>query len=359
MLTKLDRYIIKKFLTTFFFIMMIIMMIAVIFDVSEKLDDFLRTSPPIMSVLINYYLNFTIYYGNLFSALLIFISVIFFTAKMAGQSEIVAILSSGVSFNRLLRPYFIAATFLMILSFSFNHWLLPIANKYRLQFENVYIRNPYRFAGRHIHKQINPGEFIYLESYNNSRDIGYKFTLEKWDGSELRYKILSDFIRWDTTKGLWTLENYSIRTLDGLKETLVRGYLKDTLIDLDPSDFETRLSNISAMNTFELDEFIEYERDKGSSNVPYYEIEKHQRTSYPFATYILTLIGVSVASRKTRGGIGMHIAIGMLICVSYILAMKVTTVYATNAGLDAFIAVWIPNIMFSFLAVYLFRKAPK
>jgi lipopolysaccharide export system permease protein len=337
----------------------VIMSIAVIFDVSEKLEDFLSNKAPISAIILDYYVNFVIHYSNLFSSLLIFISVIFFTSKLASNTEIVAILSSGVSFNRLLVPYFIAATILASLSLYFNHWQVPLANKKRLDFEETYVRNPYNFSERNIHRQISPGEFIFIESFSTRKSTGYKFAWELWDHSTLKFKLVSDFIRYDTTKKSWVINNYQIRKIEGNKETIRTGLALDTTIRLNPDDFLKRMEYIEAMNYYEIDAYIEEQTMLGNEELPFFLIEKHQRTSYPFATYILTLIAVSVSSRKVRGGIGLHIAFGMVICVTYILAMKVTTVYATNAGLDPLIAVWIPNFLFTILAIFIYRKAPK
>jgi len=355
----LDRYIIKKFLFTFFFILAVIMLIAMVFDVSENIDDFLKRGAPLYEIIFSHYVNFIIYYGNLFSPLLIFISVIFFTSQMAAKTEIVAILSSGISFRRMLFPYFIAATVLASLSFYLNNWGLPQANKERLEFESTYLKNPYKNRHKNIHKQISPGVMIYFDKYNASKDIGYKFSIEKWDGNVMTYKLLSDLVRWDTTSKTWIAENYFIREIDGDEETITTGKKLDSAFAFQPEEFRQRKSNVQMMNYQELNTYIEEESLKGSSSIPFYLIEQYSRTSLPFATYILTLIGVSMASRKVRGGIGAHIALGMLVAVSYILAMKVTQVYATNAGFNPFFAVWIPNIIFGIVAIYLFRRAPK
>lgn len=356
---KLDIYIVKKFLSTFFFLFIILMSIAIIFDVSERIDDFIKTTPPLRAIIFEYYVNFVIFYGNLFSSLLIFIAVIFFTAKMASDTEIVAILSSGISFNRMLLPYFIANIILAGFSLYANHWLVPDANKKRLDFENTYIRNPYQNTSHDIHMQTDQGEIIYFESYNVKYNKGHRFSLEKWDGTELKMKINAASCQWDTLSKKWRLENYNIRNIDGMKESIIEGLKYDTVLNLSPKDFEKRLTNTEMMNYEELNSFIEDETRSGSEYIPYYEVEKNQRSSYPFATFVLTLIGVSVASRKVRGGIGLHIAYGLLICVTYILAMKVTTVYATNAGLNPLAAVWIPNVLFGLFSIYLYRKAPK
>ncbi len=339
----------------------IIMLVAVVFDVSEKIDDFISHDAPLSAIIIDYYLNFILYFGNLFSPLLIFISVIFFTSKMASNSEIVAILSSGVSFKRMLLPYFVSASILASMAFVLNHWIIPQANQNRLSFEESYLRMPFRNFDRNIHKPVNPpDEMVYFESYNAQQDIGYKFSYEKWEDGELTYKMMGDFARWDSTEKNWTISNYQARTFDGLAETIETGLKIDTSFGIEPEEFKRRVDVATqSMNYYELKAFIQKMKDEGSEYVPWYEIEMHQRTSLPFATYILTLIGVSISSRKVRGGIGAHLALGLFLCVSYILFMKISTVYATNAGLDSLLSTWIPNILFACLSIYIFMKAPK
>jgi lipopolysaccharide export system permease protein len=357
----LDRYIILKFLGTFFYAIALIISIAIVFDISEKIDDFLQKEAPLRAIVFDYYFNFIPYFVNLFSPLFTFIAVIFFTSKMAYDTEIVAILASGVSFKRFLRPYLIASTVLAILSFLLINFIIPPANQTRLHFEEVYIRNPYYNREYNIHRQIGPGNFIYFESYNNQRNIGYKFSAEQLDieTGEMTYKLMSEIISWDTLTNKWKLDNYYIRTIDGMDEKIIKGATLDTVFNFTPEEFGRRINNIETMNFFELNKFIEDERFKGSENVVYYELEKYQRMSLPFATFILTLIGVSLASRKVRGGIGLHIGIGLLIAFTYILFMQISTTFATNAGLSPLIAVWIPNIIYLFLGLYLLQKSPK
>lgn len=335
------------------------MAIAIIFDVSEKLDDFLNHDVPIREIVLDYYLNFVFFYGNLFSPLLIFLSVIIFTSSMAFKSEIIAILSAGVSFNRLLLPYFITATFLALISLYFNHFVVPHASKERLAFELAYVGYHAKNPHKNLHKQIKPGHYIYVENYNVDRNIGYKFTYEILENDELRYKLLADYIQWDTTLNSWELRNYYIREIINGKEVLTGGKTLDTTMTFMPDEFEHKDYNIAMMDTPELMEFIEDEKLRGSELLPLYEVEKNQRTAMPIATYILVLIGVSFASRKVRGGIGLHLAISVAISFIYIFAMQVTKVYATKAGLDPFIAVWIPNIFFGLLAIYFYYRAPK
>lgn len=358
-LKKLDIYIIKKFLTTFFFILGIMMVIAIVFDVSEKLDDFLEHEVSMKEIVFNYYINFVFFYGNLFSPLLIFLSVIIFTSNMAFKSEIIAILSSGISFNRLLVPYMIAATFLTIISFYFNHFVVPHASKERLEFELAYIGYHAKNPHKNLHKQIKPGNFIYVENYNVDRDIGYKFTYEIMGENGLEYKLLADYIQWDTTSMRWELRNYFIREIIDGEEQLTGGKILDTTFAFQPDEFEHKDYNIAMMDTPDLIDFIEDEKLRGSELIALYEVEKNQRTAMPIATYILVLIGVSFASRKVRGGIGLHLAVSVAISFIYIFAMQITKVYAVKAGLNPLTAVWIPNIFFGILAIYFYYRAPK
>jgi len=359
MFKLIDIYIIKRFLLTFVFILALIMSIAIIFDVSEQIDDFISRNAPLEGILIDYYLNFILFYGNLFSPLLTFLAVIFFTAQLANRTEIVAILSSGVSFRRFMWPYFVSATILAGVSFVLNNYIVPEANKKRIAFESTYV-HPYRRSMNHgIHKQLKPGEYIYFDKFNSKNNVGYQFTLEKWEGIDLKSKLFANYVKWDTTDSKWVLENYYIRTYSENREHVVEGKRLDTTLAFTPDEFVGRIEDIQRMDVNELDDYIAEQTLKGSSNVPYYLVEKHSRNALPFSTYILTVIGVAMSSRKVRGGIGAHIAAGLALAVTYILAMKVTTVYATNAGLEPLVAVWIPNILYGILAAYLYIKAPK
>jgi len=355
----LDRYIIRKFLGTFFFSLALIISIAIVFDISEKMDDFLERKAPLKAILFDYYFNFIPYFANLFSPLFVFISVIFFTAKLASNTEIVAILSSGVSFRRMLRPYFIAATILAILSWYFNGWVIPHSNKVKLAFENTYIKNPVRFEDRNLHRQIAPGNFIYLESYNNIENTGFRFSLERIENGKRTMYLNSDKIQWDSTSQKWKIHNYYIRHIDGTHETISTGRELDTVLNLSPSNFKRRMNIVDAMDTPALNKFIEEEKMEGSANVATYMVEKYRRISIPVATFILTLIGVSLSSKKVRGGIGLQLAFGIALSFIYILFMQVSNTFAINGVMPAFIAVWLPNIIFSIIAVALLQNAPK
>ncbi len=358
----LDRYIIRNFLGTFVFIMVVIMSIAVVFDVSEKIDDFLRNNAPLNEILFTYYVNFVIFYGNLFSALLIFITVIFFTTKLANRTEFIAILSSGVSFKRIMVPYFFSATLLVAISLLLNHFLIPEANKKRLSFEMKYFSYGWTPDRSNIHREISPGTIAYFQLYSPASLSGYKFALEQWTPEgQLNYKLVAERAAFDTTNGRWRVHNYYERFFlpEGRGEEIHTGSKKDTLLDLDPEDLRFKIDLVAALNFREMREHIAQEKSRGSDTVTYYEIELYQRTSYPFATYVLTLIAVAIASRKVRGGLGVNLVFGFLIVFIYIFSMRMTTVAATNAGLDPILAVWIPNLIFGIIGVFLYRRAPK
>ena len=356
---QIDLYIIKKFLVTFFYAIGLIIMVVIVFDISEKLDDFIESDAPVHAIVFDYYLNFIPFFVNLFSSLFTFIAVIFFTSKMASNSEIIAILSSGMSFNRLLVPYMAGALVITCMSLYLNNFVIPTANQARLEFEDIYIRNKFRNLDRNIHRQIEPNTFVYFERYDNINSRGFKFAIERFEGNELTYKLMADTIAWDSTKQNWHISNYIIRIIDGSNETMVKGNGIDTTINFHPNDLGTRMNKVETMNYYELTSYIKAEKLKGSEKTTFYEIEHHKRFSIPFATFILTLIGVSLASRKVRGGIGLHLAFGLAISFSYILFMQVSLTFATNANLSPMLAMWIPNFLFGFLAIYLYKLAPK
>ncbi|TXC81547.1 LptF/LptG family permease [Luteibaculum oceani] len=360
MLPILDRYLIRKFLGTFFFILAIVMAISVVFDVSERIDDFLESNATFWEIITVYYGNFVLYYGNLFSHLLIFITVIIFTSKLAQQSELISILAGGVSFNRLLRPYFISATILVIIALLLNHFVLPMSNKARIDFHVEHLWNSFKIRENNLHREIEPGVIAFAESINLEYNTAYRFSIEKWEDGKISEKIITDRAIFNPEDSSWTLRYVTHRKFfeDG-EESLRREISLDTLIPVVPKDFGERPEIAATLGYNELNEYIEKEKLKGSDQVVFFEIEKHQRTSYPLATYILTLIGVSIASRKARGGIGLHIAMGFVIILIYIFVMKVSTVAATNAGVNPLISVWIPNIVFLILAILLYSKAQK
>lgn len=356
---KIDIYIIKKFLGTFFFAISLLIVIVIIFDISENIDEFIEKGAPLEAIIFDYYLNFIPYFVNLFSYLFTFISVIYFTSKMAGNTEIVAILSSGISYNRMLRPYFISAMILALMSFYLANFLIPKTNQERRVFKNRYIEDLNKEKDRNMHLQISPGTYVYVEYFHLNSLTGYKFSLEKFDGDELRYKLIADRIEWDTLTNSWQIMNYYARHIDGSEERLETGLVIDTNFNLKPSDLYFQKERFEEMNLMELNAYIEKEKMKGSQEVVFYEVEKHSRFASPFATLVLTLIGVSLSSRKMRGGIGMHLGLGILITFAFILFMRISNVFGTYGNLSPAIAAWIPNIVFGLLGVFLLRTAPK
>lgn len=356
---KIDFYILRKFLGTFFFSISLIIIIVIVFDISEKIEDFIGKNAPLKAIVFDYYLNFIPYFVNLFSPLFTFIAVIFFTSRMASRTEIVAILSSGVSFYRMLYPYFLASLVITIMSLYLNNFVIPHANKRRIDFEERYVRNQFHNTDRHIHRQIGTGTFMYMERYDNQDNIGYQFSLEKLHDGKMYYKMMADFVQWDSIKKKWTVNNFFVRSIGDMTESIRSGIKLDTTFNFSPNDFGRKLVNMETMNYHELNKYIIDEKMKGTENIEAYEVEKYSRLAFPFATFILTLIGVSLASRKVRGGIGLHIGIGLLISFSLILFMRVSTVFAQSGLLPASVAVWIPHLIFGMLAIYLLKKAPK
>ena len=357
---KIDLYIYKKFIGTFFFAITMLVLIVIIFDVSENIDSFLKNNAPWQRVVVDYYLMSVPYYINLFIHLFAFISVVFFTSKMAARTEVIAILSSGVSFWRFLYPYMLAALTIAVMSLYFGNFLIPKTNEIRRQFKDEYMERLSESAGRNVHVQIGKEEFVYVESFNFYKQYGYKFSWEKYDGTELKYKVLSDIIYHDTVAdNSWRIDPYAVRTIEGEEEHLLQGRNLDTILNLYPKDLYKMKEDFEEMDFFELRDQIQGMREKGSEGVKEYEVEMHRRMAAPAAIIILTLIGAALSSRKVRGGIGMHLGIGITIAFAYILFMQISKSYAISGDLSPFMAVWIPNFIFAALGVYLLAKAPK
>ncbi|MDD2634718.1 MAG: LptF/LptG family permease [Bacteroidales bacterium] len=357
---KIDIYIIKKFLGTYFLALFLIICVAVIFDVSEKMDDFLDKGAPMKSIIFDYYLNFIPYFANLFSALFVFISVIFFTSRMASKTEFIAMFSSGISLRRLLVPYLIAATIITGFSLFLGNYVIPEANKKRLEFQNTYFKGGGSKMGEfNIHRQIEQGVYFYVESYNRERNIGNRMTLEKFEGVKLVSKLNADMMIWDSINQTWILQNYYIRQFEPNKESLVSGLRTDSCFRLRPEDFESKLNVVEAMNRKELNEYIAEQRLSGTSAVISSEIEKYSRIAAPFATFILTIIGFALSVRKVRGGLGINIGVGLLLSFSYILFMRFSTVFALSGTFNAALSVWVPNLLYTIIAAVIYFTAPK
>ncbi len=356
---KLDIHIIKRFLGTFILATSLLILIVVAFDVSEKIDDFLEKQAPLNEIIFTYYLNFIPYFVNLFSPLFTFIAVVFFTAKMASDNEFVAILSSGINFKRVLVPYFISALILALMTFLLANFVIPHANKKRITFQNTYLKNPSTYRERNTHLQISPNTFAYVESYNDETNTGYHFSLEKARKGTIYYKLSSDFIKWDSISKKWEIENYYIRLINGMEEKIKTGKQIDTVLNINPADFIQKIKNVGTMGFSQLRSFIKEEKLKGSSNIQFYEVEKHKRIAFPFSTIILTLIGVSLSSRKQRGGIGLSLSTGLTVSFAFILFMQVSTTFSTMGNLNPVIGVWMPNILFGVISIYLLKIVPK
>lgn len=332
------------------------MLLSMVFDIAERLSGFIENKAPLSGVIFEYYMNFILYYGNTYSSMIIFIAVIWFTAKMAQETEIIPILNSGRPFNRFLRPYFLAATVLMLISLVINHFVLPRSNKVRLAFEEHYYRH-YNHVSEY-HAEFPGNEVVYFSYFTASDSLCRDFVLERWnDNDELEYflKARSAKNRWNTKE--WVLNDYYERFVIDGKDSLVHGRRKKVVYDFQVEDMAPRENVAETMTYMELKRFIKKERKKGSADIPRYETELYQRTSLPFAVYILTIIGVSVSSRKRRGGVGINIAFGLGIVFTYIFAMQVMAVAARNLGVPTVIAVWFPNILYAIIAYLLYRAA--
>jgi len=354
----LDKYILRKFIGTFIYAISLISVIIIVFDISEKIDAFVRWHVSLKSIVFDYYVNFVPYLVNLFSPLFTFIAVVFFTSRMTSRSEIISILSGGISFRRLLVPYMMGAAMIASLSLFLNHVVIPNANKTRIRFEDMYVRSQYYNLSTNIHKQIQPGVFIYLHNYDVVRNLGVKFALERVDKQEVRYKLMSETIMWDSVKHDWKIYNYFTRKiLPGGKEVISSGMQKDSALGFDPSEFKEKLTDVEAMDHNELNQYIAQQRLEGSNNVKYFEVEKYKRTAFPFATFILTLIGFALSSRKVRGGTGLHLGVGLLIAFSFIIFMQVSTTFAEGGFISPLVSVWIPNGIYGVIAFFMIRSA--
>lgn len=355
----IDKYIIKKYLSTFAFTIAIFVVVAVIFDISERLDDFMKNNAPLSKIVFEYYAGFIPFYINMLSPLINFIAVIFFTAKMADQTEVVPILSGGMSFNRFVRPYMIAASVICLLNYAFNVYIIPRTNKLKVGFERVYIKPVENNTKSSTHMQIDSNSYVYIDNFDNNRKIGYNFVLEKFNGEEMTRKLMADRITWDSLQSQWRIENYTVRIIDGLHEEMIKGRSKDTLLDMHPRDFEVYDNIFTAMNMTELNDRIEKEKIRGTGMMTDLLLEKYKRFVNPLAAYVLTLMGVALSSKKVRGGIGLSLGIGIALSFTYIVFIQFSTMFSLKGGLPPLIAVFIPNVVFGLLAVYLLRKAPK
>lgn len=358
MIKRLDWYIIKKYLGTYTFSIILIISISVIFDLTEKIDNFFENDAPWEAIVFDYYLNFIPFFANLFTPLFAFISVIFFTSKMAMNSEIIAILASGISFNRFLRPYFISATLIGLFTFFLSGYVIPPSNKIRLAFEDKYISRFTSEVVRNVQFEVEKGTIVYFERFEEKSKEGYHFSMEKFDGKTLISRMTAENIKWDSLNH-WTLYNYTIRDFDGMYEHISQGYEIDSVICMDPADFFVTAKNSSEMKNPELRNYLKRQKERGMSNIQAFEDEYQKRFSMPFSALILTLIGVSLSSRKVRGGMGLYIGVGIALSALYILFISLSSSFAINGSMPSLLAVWLPNIIFMIIGLFLYYKAPK
>ena len=357
----IDVYIIRKFLGTFFFCLVLILTIAVVFDFAEKIDDFMEKQAPVKAIIFDYYMNFIPYFATLFAPLFVFISVIFFTSKMAVNTEIIAILNSGMSFLRMMWPYFLSALVLALFIFILTNFVIPKSNLIRMDFEDKYYKSQSRkVVVENIHRQFPNNVMVYVGNYNPLSLRGQNFTIEKFNDSlRLESKLSASSVLYDTAKHKWRALNYYIRKMNGNNEEFIRGSSIDTALALVPDDLSRDPEFVGTMMYNELNNYIVQLRMQGSEELKLFLIEKHRRIANPFAVFILTLIGVSLSSKKIRGGIGMHIGIGLILSFSYILFLQFASQFSLKGSLGPMLAMWIPNILYTIVALVLYKLAPK
>ena len=354
----LDWYIIKKFLGTFFFSIVLILSIAIVFDLTEKMDDFFEHQVPLKEIIFDYYLPFIPYYMNMFSSLFIFISVIFFTSKMAGNSEIIAIQASGVSFHRMMVPYAFSATILFILAFWLGGWVIPRSSERMLNFTDKYVEHFTTDNARNVQLEVEPGTILYIESFQRRSNIGYRCAIEHFDGKSLISRITADRIYYDSLE-YWHLDNYTQRTFTGMHEKLERGYRKNITLPIIPDELFITAQQAQQMTTPELRHYMKRQMERGSGNVKAFEVEYHKRWALPLGAFIMTLLGVTMSCRRERGGMGKNLGIGIVLTAGYILFSTVSTTFSVNNVMSPILAAWLPNLVFLALSIPLYIRASR
>ena len=357
---KLDRYIIVKFLGTSFFAIALIISIAVVFDINENIDKFINNNAPIKAIIFDYYMNFIPYFSNLFSPLFVFIAVIFFTSKMAENSEIIAMMSTGMSFKRLMRPYMISAAIIAALTYGLGAYVIPEGNVTRLDFEDKYRKKKKQDFVRNVQLEVDSGVIAYLGRYDGKNNTAYSFSLDKFIDKKLVSHLTAKRAVYDTDSvHKWELKDYMIREMDGMREKITTGKQLDTIIKMQPQDFLIMKGQQQTMTSPQLKEYIANQKRRGFANIKEFEIEYHQRIAMSFAAFILTAIGLSLSSKKVKGGMGLNLGIGLALSFSYILFQTVSATFTVNGNTPPIVSVWIPNILYTIIAIYLYRKAPK
>ena len=358
---RMDRYIIGKFIGTYIYSIILIISISIVFDVNENLAKFTTNHAPLRAIVFDYYANFVPYFANLFSPLFVFIAVIFFTSKLAGNSEIIAMLACGMSFKRLLRPNMISAALISILNFTLGAYVIPKGTVIRHDFESLYKNNKKKTSASNVQLQVGKGVIAYIQQYDDVSKTGYGFSLDKFENKKLVSHMTANVIKYDTisdNRYQWRAVNYKIRTLKGMREQIKTGAEIDTMIMMEPMDLVFSKGQQETFTSPELLRYISKQKDRGSSNVVQYEVEYHKRIASCFASFILTIIGASLSARKRKGGMGLYLGIGMALSFSYILLQTVSSTFAINADTPPVLAAWIPNLLYFAIAYYCFKKAP-
>lgn len=362
LLNRLDRYLIAKFLGTYFFSIILIISIAIVFDYNENIDKFTTNNAPLKGIIFDYYLNFVPYFSNLFSPLFVFISVIFFTSKLAENSEIIAMMSTGMSFERLMRPYMISAAIIALLSFVLGSYVIPQGSEKRLNFENIYKKKQRANFAQNVQLQVDTGVIAFIEHFDGETKTGYRFSLDKFENKKLVSHLTASTIKYDTLADEqyhWKISNYTIREMKGMRERITSGSKLDSLIMMEPADFLETRNQQEILTNPELKVYIEKQKRRGLGNVKPFEVEYYKRYATPFASFILTTIGLSLSARKRKGGMGLYLGIGLALSASYILFQTISSTLAFNADWPSALAVWLPNIIFTIIAFFLYKKAPR
>lgn len=354
----IDLYIIKKFLGTYFFSILLILSIAVVFDLTEKLDNFFDNNAPLKAIVFDYYLNFVPFYMNMFSPLFTFLSVIFFTSKMAGNTEIIAILSSGVSFKRMMSPYFFSAFIIAVISFALGGYVIPSSTEKMLDFEDKYVKKFKSEYARNVQMEVEKGVIMYIERYEITQNTGYRFSLEKFDGKVLVSRLTAETVSWDSAYN-WKVTDYLQRDFDGMRETLSKGEKLDTVIKVLPQEFFITSQESEQLSNSELRTYLRRQKDRGVGNIQAFENVYYKRYAMPLAAFIMTLMGVSLSSRKKRGGLGVHLGVGLALSAVFILFSTMSTTFSVRGSMSPLVAVWLPNVVFLLIGVYLYKTAPK
>ena len=360
-LKRIDRYIIAKFIGTYFYSIALIISIGIVFDINENLAKFTTNHAPLRAIVMDYYVNFVPYFSNLFSPLFVFIAVIFFTSKLAGNSEIIAMLASGMSFKRLLRPYMISAALIALLNFYLGAMVIPKGTVIRHNFEAQYKNSKKITSAQNVQLQVGPGIIAYMQQYDDLTKTGYGFSLDKFENKKLISHMTAQTIRYDTISDArfhWRAQNYKIRTLKGLREQISSGMQIDTTIVMEPMDLVFSRGQQETFTSPELLRYISKQQERGSANVVQYEVEYHKRIAMSFASFILTIMGASLSARKRKGGMGLYLGIGLALSFTYILLQTISATFALNVGTPPVLAAWIPNILYVFIAYFCYRQAP-